>query len=95
MQDRGQREKAWLGLVWYNKKSELKYYWCFPGSSADRESTCNAGDLGLIPGLGCEDPLEELMATHSGILAWRIPMERGAQWATVHGVTKSGIRLSD
>ena len=40
-----------VGPVRYNKKSELKYYWCFPGSSVDRVSTCNAGDLGLIPGL--------------------------------------------
>ena len=39
--------------------------------------------------LGWEDPLEEDMATHSSILAWRIPMDRGAQQATVHGVAKS------
>ena len=39
--------------------------------------------------LGCEDPLEEGMATHSSILAWRILMDRGAWQATVHGVTKS------
>ena len=32
---------------------------------------------------GREDPLEEGMAAHSSILAWRIPMERGAWWATV------------
>ena len=38
--------------------------------------------------LGWEDPLEEGMATHSGILAWRIPMDRGAWQATVHGVAK-------
>ena len=36
-----------------------------------KESACNAGDLGLIP--GGEDPLEKKMATHSSILAWRIP----------------------
>ena len=36
--------------------------------------------------LGCEDSLEEGMATHSSILAWRIPMDRGAWQATVHGV---------
>ena len=36
-----------------------------------------------------EDPLEKGMATHSSILAWRIPMDRGAWWATVHGVSKS------
>ena len=35
-----------------------------------------------------EDPLEKGMATHSGILAGRIPMDRGAWWATVHGVTQ-------
>ena len=40
-------------------------------------------------------PLEEGMATHSSILAWRIPVDRGAWWATVHGVTKSQTQLSD
>ena len=45
--------------------------------------------------LGREDPLEEGMETHSSILAWRIPKERGAWWATIHGVTKSWTRLSD
>ena len=39
--------------------------------------------------LGWEDPLEEGMATHSSILAWRIPMNKGAWKATVQGVTKS------
>ena len=38
--------------------------------------------------LGLEDPLEEEMASHSSILAWRYPMDRGAWWATVHGVPK-------
>ena len=46
----------------------------FPGGSDGKESTCNAGDMGLI--LGWEDPLEKEMAIHSSILAWRIPMER-------------------
>ena len=41
--------------------------------------------------LGWEDPLEEGMATHSRILAWRIPMDTGAWWAAIHGVTKSWI----
>ena len=36
-----------------------------------------------------EDPLEVGMATHSSILAWRIPMARGAWQATVHRVAKS------
>ena len=56
-----------------------------PHSSVGKESTCNAGDPGLIPGL--EDPLEKRKATHSSILAWRIPI--------VHGVTKSRTQLSN
>ena len=39
--------------------------------------------------LGSIDPLEGGMATHFSILAWRIPMDRGAWWATVQGVTES------
>ena len=103
--------------------------WGFPG----KESACNAGDPGSIPGLGrspgegigyplqyswaslvaqmvknppamqetwgqslsWEDSLEKGMATHSSILVWRIPMDRGAWWATVHGVTKSQTRPND
>ena len=42
-----------------------------------------------VRSLGWENPLEEGMATHSSILAWRIPMDRGAWWATVQGVTKT------
>ena len=45
--------------------------------------------------LGYKDPLEEGMATHSSILAWRIPMDRGAWWAIVHGVAKSQTQLSN
>ena len=48
-----------------------------------------------IQSLGWEDPLEEGMATHSSILAWRIPMDRGALGTTVSGVTKSQIGLSN
>ena len=39
--------------------------------------------------LGWEDTVEDVMATHSTILAWRIPMDRGTWWATIHGVVKS------
>jgi len=42
-----------------------------------------------VQSLGGEDPLEEGMATHSNILAWRIPMDRGPWQATVSGVAKS------
>ena len=43
----------------------------------------------LVQFLGLEDPLQEGMATHSSILIWRIPMDRGAWWDTVHGIAKS------
>ena len=75
-----------------NKTSGLLRF--VPGSSDGKESACNARDLGLIP--GWEDPLEKGMATHSSILAWRIPWaERGAWQATVHGITKSQTQLND
>ena len=43
------------------------------GGSDSKESTCNAGDPGLGRSLDREDPLEKGMATHSTIVAWRIP----------------------
>ena len=42
-----------------------------------------------VRSLGWEYPLEEGMATHSSVLAWRTPMDRGAWRAAIHGVTKS------
>ena len=61
--------------------------WGFPGTQlvekvpAMRET--------LVQFLGWKDPLEEGMATHSSILAWRISMDRGAWWAIVYEVAKS------
>ena len=49
----------------------------FPGGSDGKESVCNAGDLGSVPELGRS--LEKGTATHSSILAWRIP------WTEEHG----------
>ena len=48
-----------------------------------------------VQSLSWEDPLEEGMATHSSILAWRIPIDRGAWRATVHEVAKSQTQLSN
>ena len=59
----------------------------FPGNSAGKEYACNVGELSSIPGLG--RPLEEGMTTHSSILAWRIPMDRGTWQTIVHGIEKS------
>ena len=42
-----------------------------------------------VQSLGSEEPLEKEMATHSSILACRIPWTEEPEWATVHGVTKS------
>ena len=47
-----------------------------------------------VPSLGWADLLEEGMATHSSILAWRIPKDRGVLWAA-DSVVKGQIRLSD
>ena len=66
---------------------------CFPGGSEVKAAACNAGDLGLIPGPGRSpgegngNPLQYFCLEN--------PMDGGAWWATVHGVAKSWIRLSD
>ena len=65
----------------------------FPSGSVGKESASSAGDL--VQSLAWENALEEGMTTHSNILAWRIPMDRGAWRAIVHGVTQSRTRLSD
>ena len=50
----------------------------------------NAGDIKEVDLItGSEDPLEEGMATHSSILAWRIPMDRVAWGAIIHRVTQN------
>ena len=46
-----------------------------------------------VQSLGREDPREEGMATHSSVLVWEIPMDRGTWRATVHEVTKSWTQL--
>ena len=48
-----------------------------------------------VQSLGQEDPLEAGMATHSSVLAWRIPMDRGAWQALAHGVAKRWTQRSD
>ena len=65
----------------------------FPGGSVGKESTHSAEDLGSI--LGLQRSLEEGMVTLSSILAWRIPMDRGAWQVTVHRVAKSQTQLNN
>ena len=65
----------------------------FSGGSEVKASACNTGDLGSIPGLrrspgeGNDNPLQDYCLEN--------PMDRGAWWAIVHGVTKSRTQLSD
>ena len=59
---------------------------CFPGDSESKESTCNAGDLGSVPGSGRshrEGNGDRLRCSRLGN-----PMDRGAWWATVYRVMK-------
>ena len=68
-------------------------FWGFPDGSNSKESTCNAGDLGSIPGLrsypgkGNDNPLQQSCLENS--------MDRGVWWATVHGSAKSWTQLRD
>ena len=67
-------------------------YFCFSGGSDGKESACSAGDLGSIPGLGRSpgegngNPLQYSCLEN--------PMDRGAWWATVHGVARVGHDLA-
>ena len=67
--------------------------WCFPGGSDGKESTCSAGDLGLIPGSG-RSPGGG-MATHSNILAWEMPWTEEPDGSQSIGSQKSRTRLSN
>ena len=48
-----------------------------------------------VRSVGREEPLEKGKVAHSGVLAWRIPIDSGAWQATAHGVTKSRTQLRD
>ena len=66
----------------------------FPGGSRVKNVSAMQGPQETwVRSLGQEDPLEKGRAIHSSILAWRIPMDRGAWQATVHRVTKSQTQL--
>ena len=88
-----------LGLVIRSRKDNLealedclgeKYvrltqYQGLPGGSDGKESACNAGDLGLTPGLGRSPAEGNVNPPQYSCL--ENSMDRGAWWATVHGVT--------
>ena len=65
----------------------------FPGGSDGKESACNAGDAGLIPGSGISSGEENGTPLQYSCLG--NSTDRGVWQATLHGVTKSQTRLSD
>ena len=85
------RQEHWSGLPFPSPMRES-------ASEVAQSYPCIVTAMQEIPVrfLGREDALEKDMATHFIILhSWRIPRDRGAWYATVHGVTKSRTRLSD
>ena len=77
------------------RRTEEKYA-CIQASLVAQmvKNPCNVGDLGSVPGLG-RSPGWHGTATHSSILAWSIPMDRGAWRAIVHGIAKCWMQLSN
>ena len=65
----------------------------FPGGSDSKESACNTGDTGLIPGLGRSPGGGNGNPLHYSCL--ENPMDREAWWVTVHGAAKSWTQLSN
>ena len=81
---------SWVGKIpWRRDKLPTPVFLGFPGASDNKESACNAGDLGFFPELG-----RSLGEGHGNPLLEN-PTDRGAWWATVLGVAKSQTRLSD
>ena len=66
---------------------------CFAGGSDGKESACNAGDLGSIPGLGRH--LGEGNGNPFQFSCLENPVDRGSWRAAVYGVTKSRTQLSE
>ena len=85
---------SWVRKIpWRRDRLPIPVFLGFPGGSDGKNPPAMWETW--VQSLGWEDPLEESMATHSSILAWRIPKDRGAWGTTVHGVAKSQTRLSE
>ena len=85
--------------AWWEEglQGEMDTYICMAGAFLVAQMVKNLPAMRetWVRSLGRENPLEEGMSTPSSILAWGIPMDRGAWLAIVHGVTKSRTQLSD
>ena len=79
--------KYWVVIIAIQLFLNYNYPLCFPGGSDGKESACSAGDPGSVPAL------ERSHGEGNGYLlqcsSLENPMDRGAWWATVHGVAKS------
>ena len=78
--------------IWRRDRLPTQVFFVFPGGSDGKESTCSVGDMSVIPELGRS--VGGGQDIHSSILAWRLPKDRGAWQATVHGIIKSQTQLS-
>ena len=90
----GPQFNFWVGRIpWKRDGLPTLVFLGFPGGSDGKESTCNARDLGSIPGLGRSpggghgNPLQYSCLENL--------MDRGAWWATVYGIAKSRTQLSN
>ena len=92
-----------FGLPGLNKVSSWLFWICITLGVSRLQASLAAQTVKNLPAIqetsvwsmGQEDPLEEALATHSSILAWRIPVDRGAWRAPIHRIAKSQTRLSD
>ena len=98
MQETPQLDSREGKIPWRRDRLLTPVFLGFPDGSNGKEHACSAGDLGW------EDPLEKGMATHSSILAWRIPwteepgglhfMGSQCDWETEHSAARVYIRAS-
>ena len=90
------KSQTWLSDFHFQKNDKLamfRYTMGFTGGSDSKEPTCRAGDLGLIT--GWEGSSRAGTGNSLQYSCLENPMDRGAWWATVHGVIKSWTGLSD
>ena len=75
------------------REKQISYLWGFPSGSDGKESACNAGNPGSIPGSGRSTGEGDGNSVQYS--CQRNPMDRGAWQATIHGVARSQTPLSD
>ena len=82
-------QKAWVQTLGQEEGIVYPLHYSWTSLVAQTVKNPPAMQETWVQSLGWEDPLEEGMATHSNIRAWRVRMGGGTWWATVHGVANS------